>query len=61
MQMTELELKVLQAKAAKLDKIQAREKNYNLRRDARVKIILRKAAAAKIMVTEAEVDTFLKK
>ena len=61
MQMTELELKVLQAKAAKLDKIQAREKNYNLRRDARVKIIVRKAAAAKIMVTEAEVDTFLKK
>ena len=48
-------------KAAAYDKHVAQRTKYHARRQARINVLVRKAEAAKITVTDAEVDAELKR
>jgi len=60
MQIDEKKVAEMEAKAAKYDKMKAINKRSYERRNAWIKLMLKKAEEKKITVSEAEVDAYLK-
>ena len=60
MQVDDKKYKEMEAKAESYEKMKAINKRSYQRRNARIHLMLEKAEAAKIKVSEAEVDAYLK-